>query len=78
MEEILILEIVMGQEQVQMENDKIKAVKEQSTPTKVKKMGSFLGFANFYRKFIKNFIHMARPLNELKGKKEWKWTEEHQ
>jgi len=41
-------------------------------------MESFLGFANFYRQFIKNFSHMARSLNELKGKKEWKWGEEQQ
>jgi len=39
---------------------------------------SFLGFANFYWQFIKNFSHTARPLNELKGKKKWNWTEEHQ
>jgi len=25
-----------------------------------------------------NFSHTAKPLNELKGKKEWKWEEEHQ
>ena len=47
-------------------------------PTKIKKVESFLGFANFYQQFIKNFSHMARSLNELKGKKEWKWIEEHQ
>ena len=41
-------------------------------------MESFLGFANFYRQFIKNFSHMVKPLNELKGKKEWKWGEEQQ
>jgi len=35
-------------------------------------------FANFYRRFIRNFSHTARPLNELKGKKEWKWGEEQQ
>jgi len=28
--------------------------------------------------FIQNFSHTAKPLNELKGKKEWKWEEEHQ
>jgi len=39
---------------------------------------SFLGFANFYRWFIKDFSHTAKPLNELKGKKEWKWEEEQQ
>jgi len=45
---------------------------------KVKDIESFLGFANFYRHFIQNFSHTARPLNELKSKKEWKWNEEHQ
>jgi len=61
-----------------MEKEKIKAVKEWKTPMKVKNMESFLGFANFYRCFIQNFSHIAKPLNELKGKKEWKWDEEHQ
>ena len=41
-------------------------------------MKSFLGFANFYWQFIKNFSYIARSLNELKGKKEWNWTEKHQ
>ena len=41
-------------------------------------MKSFLGFANFYRQFIKNFSHMAKPLNELKGKRNWKWEKEYQ
>ena len=41
-------------------------------------MESFLEFANFYRRFIQNFSHTAKPLNELKGKKEWKWKEEYQ
>jgi len=70
MEEIPILEVIVRKEQVQIETDKVKAVKEWKTPTKIKKVESFLGFTNFYRWFIKNFSHMARPLNELKGKKE--------
>ena len=28
--------------------------------------------------FIQNFSHIAKLLNKLKGKKEWKWEEEHQ
>ena len=44
----------------------------------MKDVESFLGFANFYRCFIQNFSHTAKPLNELKGKKEWKWEEEYQ
>ena len=78
MEEISILGVVVGKGQVKMEQEKIKAVKEWKTPMKIKNIESFLGFANFYRRFIHNFSHTARLLNELKGKKEWKWEKEHQ
>jgi len=78
MEEISILGVVVGRGQVQMENDKVKAAKEWKMPTKIKEVESFLGFANFYRQFIKNFSHIAKPLNKLKGKKDWKWEEEEQ
>ena len=78
MEEIPILGVVVGRGQVKMEQEKIKAVKEWKTLTKIKNVKSFLGFANFYRQFIHNFSHTAKPLNELKGKKEWKWEKEHQ
>jgi len=61
-----------------MEQEKIKAVKKWKMPMKVKDIESFLGFTNFYRYFIQNFSHIARPLNELKGKKEWKWEKEYQ
>jgi len=76
MEKIPILRVVVRRGQVQIETDKVKTVKEWKTPTKIKEVESFLGFASFYRWFIKNFSHMAKPLNELKGKKEWKWGEE--
>ena len=78
MEEIPILGVVVSKGQVKMEQEKIKVVKEWKTLTKIKDVESFLGFANFYRRFIHNFSHTARPLNELKGKKEWKWEKEHQ
>jgi len=52
----------------------LQAVKEWKTPIKIKEVESFLGFANFYRRFIQNLNYMAKPLNELKGKKEWIWT----
>ena len=67
----------MEKEQVKMEHEKIKAIKEWKMLTKVKDVESFLGFTNFYWRFIQNFSHTARPLNKLKGKKEWIWNEEH-
>ena len=48
MEEIPILEVVVGKGQVKIEQEKIKAVKKWKTPTRVKDIKSFLGFANFY------------------------------
>ena len=48
-EEIPILGVIVGKGQVQMETNKVKAVKEWKTPTKIKEVESFLGFANFYR-----------------------------
>jgi len=48
MEEILILEVVVEKEQVKIEQEKIKAVKDWKTPTKIKDVESFLGFVNFY------------------------------
>ena len=78
MEEIPILGVVVGKEQVQIEQNKIKAVKEWKKPTKIKEVESFLEFANFYKRFIQNFSHTAKPLNKLKGKNEQAQTEEHQ
>jgi len=69
MKEIPILGVIIGKEQVKIKQEKIKVVKEWKMPMKVKDIESFLGFVNFYRRFIQNFSHMTKPLNELKEKK---------
>ena len=61
-----------------MKDKKVKTVKKQKPPTKIKEVESFLEFTNFYQYFIKNFIYIAKSLNKLKDKKEWKQKEEHQ
>ena len=45
---ILTLGVIVEKEQIKMEQEKIKAVKEWKIPTRVKDIKSFLGFANFY------------------------------
>ncbi|KAI7814030.1 hypothetical protein IRJ41_006648 [Triplophysa rosa] len=47
------------------EPDKIKAVTEWKMPTDVKSLRSFLGFCGFYRRFVKNYSAIVRPLTEL-------------
>ena len=71
MEEIPIIRVIVGKRQVKIEQEKIKAIKKWKTPMKIKNIESFLGFTNFYQRFIQNFSHIAKPLNKLKGKKEW-------
>src|SRR5260370_39118839 len=77
--EISILGMVIGGGKAKMEEEKINAVKNWKTPTTVKQVESFLGFANFYRRFIKDFSTIAAPLNKLKKEeREWKWGERQQ
>ncbi|KAF8748833.1 hypothetical protein RHS01_10525 [Rhizoctonia solani] len=58
---------------------KIQAVQEWPTPTKVKEVQSFLGFANFLRRFVANFSHIARPLHNLvKKDTAWQWSTKEQ
>jgi len=61
-----------------MAEGKVKAVLEWETPKSLTEVQSFLGFANFYRRFIQDYSRVARPLTELtkKSGKEWKWNPE--
>ncbi len=56
---------VVSKEGVEPDPDKIKAVREWPTPKTVTAVRSFLGFCNHYRRFIKDFAKVARPLHEL-------------
>ena len=59
--------------------EKIKAVKEFRIPANVTEIQSFLGLAGYYRKFIKNFSHKAKPLTDLTKKDNpFKWLKKHQ
>nr|GFD60428.1 hypothetical protein [Tanacetum cinerariifolium] len=58
-------------------DEKIEKVKIWKTPTTVKDVQEFLGFANFHRNFVKDFSARARPLTELTKKDvEFQWGKE--
>jgi hypothetical protein len=50
---------------IKMDTRKVTVIREWATPTWVKDVQSFLGFANFYRRFIKGFSTLAQPLIAL-------------
>ena len=61
--------------QLAMDPIKLNGIAQWPTPSKVKDVRSFLGFANFYRRFIPNYSTLARPLIDLTKKNlPWNWT----
>ena len=62
-----------------MDPGKLNGIREWPVPKNVKQVRSWLGFGNFYRKFIRGFSHLAQPLNQLLKKDQpFIWTKEAQ
>jgi hypothetical protein len=58
---------------------KLSGIKDWPIPTSVSELRSYLGIMSYYRRYIKNFAIIARPLNDLlKKTANWKWTSEQQ
>jgi hypothetical protein len=53
---------------IQMDHEKVKTVAEWKEPSNIKGVQSFLGFANFYRRFIKDYSKITLPLWRLTRK----------
>src|SRR5258705_7726176 len=66
--EVKYLRLVILKDHVAMDPMKVCRVTEWPTPTKVKEVQSFLGFVNFYQKFIHDFSDVACPLYALTRK----------
>ncbi len=62
---VQFLGYIIGREGIQMDQGKVTAVAEWPTPQTIKELQRFLGFANFYRRFIKGFSLLTAPLITL-------------
>ena len=56
--------------------DKVQAIKDFSRPQNPKEVSSFLGLVGYYRKFIKDFAKISRPLDALRKAEKLEWTPE--
>lgn len=69
--------IVDANEGISMDPEKVRAIKEWVAPHSVKGVRAFLGFANFYRRFIRNFSDIVAPLVILTKKdSKFEWSSE--
>ncbi|ESK82014.1 pro-pol protein [Moniliophthora roreri MCA 2997] len=75
--EVVFLGMVIRPGYIAMDPVKLVGIAEWEPPQTVKGVCAFLGFGNFYRKFIGKYTQITRPLNDLL-QKNWKfeWTKE--
>lgn len=67
---------VISGDGVAVDPDKIKCVLEWPEPKNVKGVRGFLGLTGYYRKFIKDYGKIAKPLTELTKKNNFVWGKE--
>jgi len=65
MREVGFLGVVIRLEGIKIEEKKMKGVLDWSTPQGVEDIQKFLGLANYYQWFIKEFATIARPLYNM-------------
>ncbi|GBG59910.1 hypothetical protein CBR_g66715 [Chara braunii] len=68
---------VLDGDGIKPEESKIAAIRDWPTPRTLNELRSFLGLANYYRKFVRNFSTIAAPLRRLLKKEAiWQWDKD--
>ena len=66
--EVSFLGYIISEARIRTDPWKIQGILDWQTPKNLKEVRSFTGFTNFYRRFIKDFSKIARPLHALTHK----------
>ena len=68
---------IVTTEGVKVDPTKIEAIRNWPVPTNVTELRGFIGLCSYYRKFIRSFAKIARPLHSLTEKRQYVWTNPH-
>jgi len=68
--EVEFLEVVIELKRVKMQKEKVEGVLNWPMLRNIKEVQKFLGLANYYRQFIKDFVKLVVPLHVLFRKEE--------
>ena len=84
-DKITYLGHIVSKRGLEVDPKKIQAIRDWPVPETVTNVQSFLGFTNYYQKFMEGYSKMAQPLNELisgenasQKNRPVQWEEEHQ
>ncbi|GJP66287.1 hypothetical protein CLOP_g23177 [Closterium sp. NIES-67] len=79
LEKVQFLGHMVSAQGVHVDPKKIEAVRTWTTPENVEELQQFLGFANYYNRFVPQYAKLAAPLtNLLKKNTPYKWEMKHQ
>ncbi len=67
------LGVIISEGSIQMDPVKIQGIAEWPIPAKKQQLQSFLGFTNFYQRFIKGYSKVVKLMTQLTGNNPWKW-----
>ena len=76
-EEVKFLGFIVNGEDIKPDPHRCDAINQIPVPTRVKELQSFLGSSYYYRRFIRNYSIINKPLTELlKKNAKWNWTQD--